>query len=167
MAYAERNVAVMEETSKFLTFRLDGEDYGVEILKVQEIIGLMPITRVPRVPGCVRGVINLRGRVIPVVDLRRKFALGEREFSRRTCIIVVGVERESGPMVLGIIVDEVAEVVDVESGQIDPPPEIGMACDREFLLGLAKLEDRVVILLELDRVLAESELSLIGSATAT
>lgn len=143
---------------KYLTFRLGTEVYGLEILKVQEIIGIMSITSVPRTPDYVRGVINLRGRVIPVIELRKKFDLETVEDNERTCIIVVQVSSSSGPITMGILVDEVSEVVDVKLEQIEPAPAFGSSIDTAFILAMGKIGDHVVILLDVDRVLTFGEL---------
>ena len=147
---------------KYLTFELGGEVYGLEILKVQEIIGMMTVTRVPKTPGFVRGVINLRGKVIPVVDLRLKFGLDAKEDTERTCIIVVQVQGEDIQVTMGIIVDEVSEVMDVDGEQIEPPPEFGASVDTEFIMGMGKVDQRVVMLLDVDKVLSVGEMSMIG-----
>jgi purine-binding chemotaxis protein CheW len=133
---------------KYLTFKLGEEEYGVQILKVREIIGLMDITKVPQMPGYVKGVINLRGKVIPVIDLRAKFSLPEVQYTDQTCIIVIDV----GGMV-GTIVDSVQEVADINSEAIEPPPPMGSQVDSEIILGLAKSKDNVKILLDIDKVL--------------
>ena len=138
---------------KYLTFLLDREDYGVAILKVREIIGLMDITKVPQTPSFVEGVINLRGKVIPVIDLRTKFGLARAEYNDQTCIIVVDV----GAM-MGIIVDTVNEVHDIPSANIEPAPRFGSAVDTSFILGMGKVKDDVKILLDIDRVLTSEEL---------
>ncbi len=138
---------------KYLTFLLDREEYGVEILKVREIIGLMDITKVPQTPDFVEGVINLRGKVIPVIDLRAKFGLARTDYNDQTCIIVVDV----GTM-MGIIVDTVNEVHDIPSAQIEPPPKFGAAVDTTFILGMGKAKDDVKILLDIDKVLTSAEL---------
>jgi purine-binding chemotaxis protein CheW len=138
---------------KYLTFLLDREDYGVAILKVREIIGLMDITKVPQTPDFVEGVINLRGKVIPVIDLRTKFGLARTEYNDQTCIIVVDV----GAM-MGIIVDTVNEVHDIPAANIEPAPRFGSAVDTSFILGMGKVKDDVKILLDIDRVLTSEEL---------
>lgn len=136
---------------KYLTFGLGEEEFGLEILKVREIIGLMPITAVPRTPSHVRGVINLRGKVIPVIDLRRKFGLPPADHTEETCIIVVQV----GAMEIGAIVDRVSEVRDVPADHIDPPPNFGTSIDTDFILGMGKTTSgKVTILLDITRVLA-------------
>jgi purine-binding chemotaxis protein CheW len=141
---------------KYLTFGLGEEVYGLEILKVQEIIGLMSITRVPKTPDFVRGVINLRGKVIPVIALRAKFGMPPAEDTERTCIIVIQVEGKEGPLVMGILVDEVSEVVNVTREQLEPAPSFG-ALDTAFIRAMGKINNKVVILLDVDRVLTASE----------
>jgi purine-binding chemotaxis protein CheW len=153
--------AVMESTQvqgaaqggKYLTFSLADEEYGLEILKVREIIGIMDITAVPQMPAYVKGVINLRGKVIPVIDLRLKFGLPPAEYTDQTCIVVVDVGT-----LTGIIVDTVQEVLDIETAQIDPPPPLGANVDTTFILGLGKVKDEVKILLDLDKVLSTEDL---------
>ena len=140
---------------KYLTFLLDEEEYGVEILKVREIIGLMDITNVPQTPDFVEGVINLRGKVIPVIDLRAKFGLSRTEYNDQTCIIVVDVG-----MLMGIIVDTVQEVHDIPAKDIDPAPSLGASVDTSFILGMGKVKDRVTMLLDIDRVLTSDDLVL-------
>jgi purine-binding chemotaxis protein CheW len=146
---------------KFLTFQLDDEEYGVEILKVREINGVMDITAVPQMPPYMKGVINLRGKVIPVVDLRLKFGLQEIEHTEQTCIIVVDVGRE-----IGIIVDTVSEVLDIGGENIEPPPEMGGAVDTDFILGMGKVRETVKILLDVDKVLSGEELTEIDTVAA-
>ena len=147
---------------KYLTFKLDVEEFGLEILKVQEIIKMMDITRVPRTPPYVRGVINLRGKVIPVVDLRLKFAMEARNNTDKTCVIVVAVRRGGGSVVMGIIVDEVSEVLDVAGASIEPAPEFGGAVDTSFILGMGKIGERVVTLMDVDRVLSGEDVDAAG-----
>ncbi len=138
---------------KYLTFLLAEEEYGLEILKVREIIGIMSITKVPQTPDFVRGVINLRGKVIPVVDLRLKFGLEQTEYNDQTCIIVVDVG-----MLMGIIVDTLQEVHDIPGADIEPPPELGASVAIDFILGMGKVKDDVKILLDIERVLTMEEL---------
>ena len=160
-----QNAAVIDQPNqtkqlagKYLTFKLEVEEYGLEILKVQEIIKMMNITHVPRMPDFVRGVINLRGKVIPVVDLRLKFSMSSKETTDKTCVIVVQIKTASRLLTTGIIVDEVSEVLDVGGEQIEPPPEFGSAVDTAFLLGIGKIGKRVVMLLDVDKVLSGNEL---------
>jgi purine-binding chemotaxis protein CheW len=139
---------------KFLTFILGSEVYGIEILKVREIIKLMDITTVPRTPDYLKGVINLRGKVIPIVDLRSKFTMPEVEHTQETCIIVVEVNTTS----IGIIVDSVSEVSNINSGEIEEAPHLGQDIDTDFILGLGKTKERIVILLDIELVLSSEEL---------
>ncbi len=141
------------QSGKYLTFSLDSEEYGLETLKVREIIGIMDITAIPQMPDFMKGVINLRGKVIPVIDLRLKFGLQPAAYTEQTCIVVVDV----GTLV-GIIVDTVQEVLDIDAGQIDPPPPMGAAVDTTFILGMGKVKDDVKILLDIDKVLNSAEL---------
>lgn len=150
-----------EHAGKYLTFKLGREVYGLQILKVQEIIGMMNVTHVPRTPEYIRGVINLRGKVIPVVILRRKFGMAASEDTDRTCIIVVQVACNGQHVTMGLIVDEVSEVVDVAGAQIEPAPTMGAAVDTAYILGMGKIGDNVVILLDVDKVLATEELAML------
>jgi purine-binding chemotaxis protein CheW len=143
---------VSEDSAKYLTFSLAQEEYGLEILKVREIIGIMDITAVPQMPAHVKGVINLRGKVIPVVDLRLKFGMEPAEYTDATCVIVVDVGT-----LMGIIVDTVQEVLDIGSDQIDPPPPLGASVDTTFILGMGKVKDEVKILLDIDKVLNDDK----------
>ena len=154
-AVEEKGVAkvVHARAGKYLTFALGAEEYGLPVLKVREIIKVMDITQVPRVPGHVRGVINLRGKVIPVVDLRLKFGFAPEAATERTCIIVVDVDRPAGKVMMGIVVDSVSEVLNLTGAEIDAPPSFGDAVSTEYMLGLAKVKGAVKILLDLDRVL--------------
>lgn len=156
---AQATQTVSDMGGKYLTFKLADEEYGVEILKVREINGLLGITAVPQMPGYMKGVINLRGTVIPVIDLRLKFGLAEAEYTEQTCIIVVDVGQE-----IGIIVDTVSEVLDVPAADIEPPPTMGAAVDTSFILGMGKVGDAVKILLDVEKVLSGEELSEIQDA---
>jgi purine-binding chemotaxis protein CheW len=153
-----------ELAGKYLTFRLAAEEYGLEIIKVQEIIGLLPVTHVPRVPEYVRGVINLRGRIIPTVDLRTKFGMERIADTEKTCIIVVEVgSPKGGKMNMGIIVDEVAEVLDIAADELDHPPEFGTSVNMSFILGVGIVKEGVKILLDIDRVLTTEEAKIVQS----
>ncbi len=140
---------------KYLTFGLANEEYGLEILKVREINGMMDITAVPKTPNFVKGVINLRGKVIPVLDLRLKFGMSEAEHTDATCIIVVDV----GGIEIGIIVDRVSEVLDIAGENIEDPPSFGTSNDVEFILGMGKVGSRVTILLDINKVLDSKDVS--------
>ncbi len=152
------------EGKKFLTFLMANEKYGLEILKVREIIGIMDVTPIPTTPAFVRGVINLRGKVIPVVDLRLKFGMEAKEDTQRTCIIVVHLAREGQEMIMGIIVDEVSDVLDIDRDQIEPPPSFGANIRTDFILGMGKVNQRVVTMLDIDRVLSEREIALVENS---
>ncbi len=159
---AESAVAQIAQAGKYLSFVLGREEYGLEILKVQEINGMMDITRVPRTPEYVRGVINLRGRVIPIISLRTKFKMPLVEDTEKTCIIVVQVQFENDLLTMGIIVDEVSEVLNIADSSIEPPPSFGGGMEEvDFITGMGKLEDKVVILLNIDRVLDAEEMKAI------
>ena len=142
---------------KYLTFSLAEEEYGIGILKVKEIIGMMPITAVPRAPGQVRGVINLRGKVIPVVDLRLKFGIEAMAYTERTCIIVVEIALGAGKVFMGIVVDSVSEVVNIRAADVEAAPDFGSKLDTEYILGMAKCGQGVKILLDIDRVMGGAE----------
>ena len=142
---------------EFLTFLLAKEEYGIEILKVREIIGLMDITTVPQTPDYVKGVINLRGKVITVIDLRLKFSMPEAVYTQETCIIVV----EVGNALVGIVVDSVSEVLHINSSEIEKAPKFGQAIDTEFILGLGKAKGKIVILLDIEKVLSFEELEMV------
>ncbi|MDX9972751.1 MAG: chemotaxis protein CheW [FCB group bacterium] len=150
---------------KYLTFQLGDEHYGVEILKVQEIMGMLPITHVPRAPEAARGVINLRGRIIPVTGLRARFGLESQDDTERTCIVVVQVADTERPLTTGLLVDEVSEVVDIKADQIESAPELGSGADTAFLLGLGKVGQKVIMLLDVDRLFAHEELALAADAS--
>jgi purine-binding chemotaxis protein CheW len=143
---------------KYLTFSLDKEEYGIGILKVREIIGMMPITAVPQTPSFVKGVINLRGKVIPVMDLRLKFGMMEIDYTDRTSIIVVEVRGAGSKVQIGIVVDRVSEVVNIREDDIENAPTFGTSLDTEYILGMAKMEGGVKILLDIDRVLSAEEM---------
>lgn len=149
------------QKDKFLTFHLAGEDYGIEIAYVTEIIGIQKITDVPDMPDFVKGVINLRGKVIPVMDVRRRFNLEERDYDERTCIIVV----DMNDAAVGLVVDKVNEVADIPEDQIEPPPRTGKDTSSRFIHGMGKIEDEVKILLKVDKLLFDDELTQIATQT--
>lgn len=151
---------------KYLTFRLANEEYGLEILKVREIIGLMSITPVPRAPQFVRGVINLRGKIIPVIDLRRKFAMATAADTEISCIIVVDVRSQGESIDMGILVDSVSEVLDINGEEIGPAPSFGQSIDTSFILGMAKTGGRVTVLLSVEKVLCGGEFEAVVQAAA-
>jgi purine-binding chemotaxis protein CheW len=152
-------VALHEREGKYLTFTLANEDYGLEILKVREIIGLMDITAIPQTPAYVKGVINLRGKVIPVIDLRLKFGLPPMEYGERTCIIVVEVRTPTSSVQMGVVVDTVSEVLNINGAEIESAPSFGTRVDTKYILGLAKVRGAIKILLDIDQVVGPKELA--------
>jgi purine-binding chemotaxis protein CheW len=156
--------AITIKTGKYLTFSLDEEEYGIGILKVKEIIGMMPITTVPRTPGFVKGVINLRGKVIPVTDLRLKFGMDAMDYTDRTCIIVVEIDTNNSTVLIGIVVDAVSEVLNIKEEEIEQTPEFGTSLSTEYILGMAKIGGGVKILLDIDKVLSTGEIELLKKA---
>lgn len=150
----QSNKAMLEREGKYLTFALEPEEYGLEILKVREIIGYMDITAVPQTPHHVKGVINLRGQVIPVIDLRAKFGMETAEVTEQTCIIVVETSQGNRKFSTGIVVDRVQEVLDIAGEDIEEAPQFGSSVNTDFILGMGKIGESVKILLDIDRVLA-------------
>ena len=148
-----------DKEGKYLTFSLDNEEYGIGILKIKEIIGMMPITPVPRTPEHVKGVVNLRGKVIPVVDLRLRFGMDAIEYNERTCTIVVEIEGQSGTIMIGTVVDSVSEVLNIKGEDIEDTPTFGTSLDTDYILGMAKVEGGVKILLDIDKVLNTEEIA--------
>ena len=171
-AYLDSNAEAMQERlsnisareGKYLTFSLAGEDYGIGILKIKEIIGMMPITSVPQTPKFVKGVINLRGKVIPVVDLRLRFAMDSIDYNDRTCIIVVEIGGRNTDIVIGIVVDSVSEVLNIKSEDIESTPTFGTTLNTDFILGMAKMDGKVKILLDIDEVLSQEEIHVLENA---
>jgi len=161
----DQAVKVMEEREgKYLTFTLADEEYGIGILKIKEIIGMMPVTTVPQTPRFVKGVINLRGKVIPVLDLRLRFGMESVDYTERTCIIVVEIDGTVGTVQIGIVVDSVSEVLNIKGEDIEDTPTFGTKLDTNYILGMAKMEGGVKILLDIDRVLNSDEISVLEKA---
>jgi purine-binding chemotaxis protein CheW len=152
------NKTLSEKEGKYLTFALANEEYGLEILKVREIIGYIEVTAVPQTPHYVKGVINLRGQVIPVIDLRTKFGMEASKVTEETCIIVVEISHGKRTLMTGIVVDHVQEVLDIAGTDIEEPPQFGGTVDTQFILGMGKIGDSVKILLDIDRVLGQTDL---------
>ncbi len=144
-------------SGKYLTFVLAREEYGIPILKVREIIKLLEITSIPKTPGYIKGVINLRGKIISIMDLRLKFGLEEKEYNERTCIVVVEISLNDTRKLMGLIVDAVSEVVNLTTDQIEPPPEYGYQNNQGFLTGVGKVKERVILLLDIERILSREE----------
>ena len=161
----DQAVKVMaDREGKYLTFTLAEEEYGIGILKIKEIIGMMPITTVPQTPEFVKGVVNLRGKVIPVVDLRLRFGMNAIDYTERTCIIVVEIEGESNIVLIGIVVDSVSEVLSIKGEAIEDTPTFGTKLNTDYILGMAKMEGGVKILLDIDSVLSNEEVAVLEKA---
>lgn len=152
---------IATKQGKYLTFSLAEEEYGIGIIQIKEIIGMMPITSVPRTPEFVRGVINLRGKVIPVIDLRLRFEMEPADYTERTCIIVVEIDGKAETVVIGIVVDSVSEVLNIIEQDIEETPSFGTQLNTNYILGMAKTESGVKILLDIDCVLTSDEIKLI------
>lgn len=161
-AVAEEAEVSQKLAGKYLTFLLGNEEYGIEILKVQEIIQMQKVTKVPKAPDFVRGVINLRGKVIPVVELRKKFGMEPQDDTEKTCIIVVMILAGDHSVTMGIIIDEVKEVLDIKAGNIEETPSFGASIETDFIMGIGKLGENVKMLLDIDKVLSTAELSSIS-----
>jgi purine-binding chemotaxis protein CheW len=153
----------VDRAGKYLIFQLGREEFGAQVLKVREIMGIQDITSVPHTPTYVKGVINLRGKVIPVIDLRLKFGLVEAKYTMRTCIIVLQIQHENAVVLMGVIVDGVAEVLTLNAADIEDTPDFGRGVTTPYLLGMAKIKDKVKILLDIDQVLSSQEVEGIGT----
>ncbi len=163
------NQAIKEITNregKYLTFYLGAEEYGIGILKIKEIIGLLPITAVPRAPTFVKGVINLRGKVIPVIDLRVKFGMESKDYTEKTCIIVVEIKGMNNQGLMGIVVDAVSEVLNIKAGEIEEAPKFGPNLDLDYISGIAKINGGIKILLDIDKVLSREDITLLPQTAA-
>src|SRR5512140_2912027 len=160
------SVAGITETTQYLTFKLEDEVFAVDISKVREVLDFTTITKVPRTPDFMRGVINLRGNVVPVVDMRLKFGMSKTEKTVNTCIIIVEISLDGDTTVLGALADSVQEVIDLEPNQIEPAPKIGTRLRTEFIQGMGKRDEHFIIILDIDRVFSAEELSLVQEAGA-
>ena len=154
----EIRTSYSSEDQQYLTFNLAEEYYGVDILKVQEIKGYTTVTRIPNTPDYLKGVLNLRGTIVPIVDLRMKFGMGTTEPTPFTVVVVVNVRNR----VMGFLVDAVSDVLDLNAKQIQPPPELGSAVDINFVAGIGNANDRLVTLLDIDRVLTDEEVAVVS-----
>jgi purine-binding chemotaxis protein CheW len=152
-----------DREGKYLTFTLAEEEYGIGILKIKEIIGIMPVTTVPQTPDFVKGVVNLRGKVIPVMDLRLRFGMDAIDYTERTCIIVVEIAGSAGTIQIGIVVDSVSEVLNIKGEEIEDTPTFGAKLNTDYILGMAKLEDSVKILLDINQVLNPEEVVVLAN----
>lgn len=167
MALATENAvdeSIAALAGKYLVFHLGREEFGIRVLKVREIMGVQDITAVPQTPAHVKGVINLRGKVIPVLDLRLKFGLPEVEYTQRTCIIVVQLQGPAGSFLMGIVVDGVAEVLNLSASDIQDTPDFGQRTGPAYLLGMAKIKGKVKILLDIDQVMNTQDFNALTSA---
>ncbi len=160
-----RTGGIMEMT-QYLTFNLDDEVFALDIGKVREVLDFTTITKVPRTPEFMRGVINLRGRVVPVVDLRLKFGMSKTEKTVNTCVIIVEVTVDSESTILGALADSVQEVIDLGPDHIEPAPKIGTRLNTEFIKGMGKLDNKFIIILDIDKVFSTSELALVQATQA-
>jgi purine-binding chemotaxis protein CheW len=156
----QENLGAMQHEGKYLTFSMGPENYGIGIRKVKEIIGMIPITSVPQTPDFFKGVINLRGKVIPVMDLRIRFGMEQAEYTERTCIVVVEVPGKVSTQLVGVVVDAVSEVVNIKGEDIEETPSFGTNADSDYILGLAKISGDVKILLDIDRMLCTEQMNL-------
>ncbi len=156
--------AMAMKAGKYLTFTLGDEIYGIGILKVKEIIGMMPITSIPQTPRFVKGVINLRGKVIPILDLRLKFSMEAVDYTERTCIIVVEIDFDGAAVLIGVVVDAVSEVLNIREEDIEDAPQFGSRLRTEHILGMAKTGGSVKILLNINQVLSSGEIAKIGKS---
>jgi len=158
------SVAGITETTQYLTFKLADEVFALDISKVREVLDFTSITKVPRTPEFMRGVINLRGNVVPVVDMRLKFGMSKTEKTVNTCIIIVEISLDGDTTVLGALADSVQEVIDLEPNQIEPAPKIGTRLNTEFIRGMGKRDEHFIMILEIDKVFSADELSLVQDA---
>ncbi|MBI5581083.1 MAG: purine-binding chemotaxis protein CheW [Deltaproteobacteria bacterium] len=156
--------AMADKEGKYLTFSLASEEYGISILRIKEIIGMMPITSVPQTPEYIKGVVNLRGKVIPVMDLRLRFGMPVMGYTERTCIIVVEISGQAGMLQVGVVVDAVSEVLNVKSEDIAPTPSFGTQLNTDYILGMAKMDGGIKILLDITRVLSSEDAMLLAEA---
>jgi purine-binding chemotaxis protein CheW len=154
--------AVDGRAGKYLAFHVGAEEYAIGVLGVREIMGMQDVTAVPHTPAYIKGIINLRGKVVPVVDLRLKFQMPSADYTARTCIVVVNVPGDAGGVLMGVIVDAVSEVVNVAAAEIENPPDFGEGISIPYLIGIAKSKGTVKLLLNIEQVLTASELTGIG-----
>ena len=157
----EADQMVELQEGKHLTFSLGKETYGIPIQHVQQIIGMMDITEIPRMPKFIKGVTNLRGKIIPILDLRLKFGLPPIDYTDRTCIIIVEMQVNGIKKWMGVVVDAVSEVLNIQSSEIEPPPQYGTQTENDFLTGMGKVKGKVILLLEMQKVLNQEDLKLL------
>ncbi|MBI5235753.1 MAG: chemotaxis protein CheW [Deltaproteobacteria bacterium] len=155
-------VPAITQTTQYLTFRLEDEVFALDISKVREVLDFTTVTKVPRTPDFMRGVINLRGSVVPVVDMRLKFGMTMTQKTVNTCVIIAEISLDNEKIVLGALADSVQEVLDLEPSQIEPPPRIGVRLKTEFIMGMGKQGDQFIIILDVDKVFSTDELSMVS-----
>jgi len=148
----------ISETIQYLAFKLDEEVFAIDVAKVREILEITPITKVPQTPDFMRGVINLRGSVVPVIDMRLKFGMSSTEHTVNTCIIVVEVLMEDETVILGALADSVQEVIELEPEQIEPAPHVGTRLNTDFIKGMGKVDGRFIMILDIDKVFSSDEI---------
>jgi len=158
------SVTGISETTQYLTFKLDAEVFAVDIAKVREVLDFTSVTKVPRTPDFMRGVINLRGSVVPVVDMRLKFGMTETEKTVNTCIIIVEINLDNEITILGALADSVQEVMDLEPDQIEPAPRIGTRLRTDFIKGMGKKDEHFIMILDIDKVFSSEELAMVAGA---
>jgi purine-binding chemotaxis protein CheW len=159
------SVSGIMETTQYLTFKLSDEIFAVDISKVREVLDFTSVTRVPRTPDFMRGVINLRGSVVPVVDMRLKFGMSETEKTVNTCIIIVEISLDNETTILGALADSVQEVIDLEPEQIEPAPRIGTRLKTEFIKGMGKKDDHFIMILDIDKIFSSEELAMVQNSS--
>lgn len=155
----------VSKTTQYLTFKLGEEIFAVDVAQVREILDFTTVTKIPQTPDFMRGVINLRGSVVPVVDMRLKFGMAKTEKSVNTCIVVVEVNLDNETLIIGALADSVQEVIELESGQIEPPPKIGSRLKVEFLKGMGKRDETFIMILDIDKVFSAAEIAVVQAAT--
>eukprot|EP00792_Barthelona_sp_PAP020_P007624 TRINITY_DN3155_c3_g1_i1.p1 TRINITY_DN3155_c3_g1~~TRINITY_DN3155_c3_g1_i1.p1 ORF type:complete len:167 (-),score=20.46 TRINITY_DN3155_c3_g1_i1:122-622(-) len=158
-----KEVIILSHLDKQLTFKLEDETFGIPVLRVKTIIGMMDYTKIPSTPSYVMGVINLRGKVIPIIDLRLKFSMEFKKYTERTCIIVVETEKDSTKKLMGIVVDDVSEVINISQENVESPPEYGLNIEEDFLHGIGKIKNKVIMLLKIDNILNTKEFKILDS----
>ena len=156
----------VSENMQYLTFRLEDEVFALDITQVREVLDFTTVTKVPRTPDFMRGVINLRGSVVPVVDMRLKFGMSRTEQTVNTCIIIVEISLDGEKLVIGALADSVQEVIEIEPGHIEPPPRIGTRLNTEFIKGMGKRDEQFIIILEINKIFSSSELVVISGESA-
>jgi len=160
------SVKGITETTQYLTFKLDEEVFSVDISKVREVLDFTTVTKVPQTPDFMRGVINLRGSVVPVVDLRLKFGMSRTEKTVNTCVIIVEINIEGEVTVLGALADSVQEVIDLEPDQIEPAPKIGTRLRTDFITGMGKRENQFIMILDIDKIFSSEEIAVVQGASS-